>query len=104
MSTTRNALTSDLFPRTATSKAVAVHLSGIEIHHSLGTGERYHVPLRHVFCVRRTRHPSLHLETWLHLSLKGMNNTMALRGLIPTILVFGELPYLHITSAAHNMN
>lgn len=68
-----SAITSDLFRRTAAANGISLQLSGIESHPSLGAVELYHALLRRAFSILRFRHPKMHPEVFLCLSLKGMN-------------------------------
>lgn len=76
-------MSSDVFRRNAAVNGIVLQFSGIERHSSLGAGDSYQAPLRRVFSVLRTLHPSLHADTHLRLSLKGMNDTMGPHGLDP---------------------
>ena len=69
-----------------------IQFSGVESHHSLGAGERYHDPLRQVYLKIRHEYPSVKKETALRLAVKALNDTMGPEGLVPSLLVFGVLP------------
>lgn len=69
-----------------------LQLSGVESHHLLGLGERYHAPLRQVYLKIRHEHPEVDKITALRLSVKALNDTMGPEGLVPSLLVFGVLP------------
>ena len=69
-----------------------MQFSGVESHHSLGPGERYHEPLRQVYLKIRHEFPSISKETCLRLAVKALNDTMGPEGLVPSLLVFGVLP------------
>lgn len=68
--------------------------SGIELHSSIGVGEKYHGPLRRVFLKVSDEHPTLDPATILRLALKGCYDTLGPNGLVQTLLVFGALPSL----------
>jgi hypothetical protein len=68
--------------------------TGIESHNSLGTGERYHGPLRRIFKKVTASYPSVTAELRLALSTKAMNDCVGPEGLVPSLLVFGVMPRL----------
>ena len=76
----------------AAAHGIELQKSGVESHNSLGTGERYHQPLRRVFSVLRARRPNLDPEVLLRYAIKGINDTMGPEGLVPSLLVFGVVP------------
>ncbi|MEM1283154.1 MAG: reverse transcriptase domain-containing protein [Chlamydiota bacterium] len=67
-------------------------LSGVESHNSIGSGERYHKPLRRIFNKINMDSPGLDREMALRIALKSINDTMGPEGLVPSLLVFGSLP------------
>ena len=87
-----SAFTSIRWQRLCDMVGTQLQLSGVESHHSLGPGERYHAPLRQVYLKIRHEHPSLDKETALRLAVKALNDTMGPEGLVPSLLVFGVLP------------
>lgn len=97
------AIRSDLFSHTDSVNGIVLQFSGIESLKSLSAGERYHTPLRGIFWVLMVRHPTLHLEMCLRVNLKGINDTMGSSGLIHTMLSFGALPSLEVSSTAYPM-
>lgn len=66
--------------------------SGVESHNSLGSGERYHGPLRRIFNKIKYDNSKMKRELVLSLTLKAINDTMGPEGLVPTLLVLGALP------------
>lgn len=71
---------------------VQVDHTGVEAHSSLGLGERYHQPLRNTFRKLKLDFPSVDNDILLQLSIKSMNDTLGLEGLVPSALMFGEFP------------
>jgi len=71
---------------------IKLKLSGVESHNSIGSGERYHAPLRRLYNKIRFSIPNLEMQLCLRLALKAMNDTMNPEGLVPSLLVFGVLP------------
>ncbi len=75
-----------------TLHGIEMQLSGVERHNSIGSGERYHAPLRCVFDVVRKSYPKLNPEIALCLAVKGINDTIGPENLVPTPLVCGSMP------------
>ena len=71
---------------------INVDISGVESHNSVGTGERYHDPLRQVFDKIMADHTNLDPEIALRLAVKGINDTKSAKGVVPSLLVYGSLP------------
>lgn len=71
---------------------VEVERTGIEAHASLNIGERYHQPLRTVFRKLKIEHPTADKHLTLALCVKAMNDTLGPNGVVPSTLVFGEVP------------
>lgn len=71
---------------------VEVKESGIEHHNTLGSGERYHDPLRRVFKKIMHESPKLDRHVALKLAVKAINDTMGPEGLVPSFIVFGCIP------------
>ncbi len=69
-----------------------VQTSSVESHNSIGSGERYHAPLRRVFNKIVPEDPKIDRKTALQLAVKAMNDTMGPDGLVPSYLVFGCIP------------
>jgi hypothetical protein len=55
---------------------IRLQLSGIESHNSIGSGERYHAQLRHIYTNIRMDYPELDSNLGLRLSIEAMNDTM----------------------------
>lgn len=87
-----SAFTSVRWTRLCDRVGVTVQESGIEHHNALGSGERYHDPLRRIFRKIRHESPNMSLELALRTAVKAMNDTLGPEGLVPTLLVFGCLP------------
>lgn len=66
--------------------------SGVESHNSLGSGERYHEPLRRIFRKIKRETPRINNNVALRISIKAMNDTLGPEGLVPSLLVFGCVP------------
>lgn len=71
-----------------------MQLSGVKSHNSIGVGERNDGPLRRVYRKVTTEHPRIDQSVSLRISVKSCNDTLGHHGLMPTLLVFGELPAL----------
>jgi hypothetical protein len=79
-----------------------IHLrhTGTEIHNSLGSGERFHSPLRRIYEKISLECPTIPEHVRLALSVKAMNDICGPEGLVPSLLVFGVLRHLpRITGA-----
>lgn len=67
-----------------------LHFSGGESHNSFGSAGWYHQPWRREISVVRLVLRSVYLEGALEMALKGMNDTKAPDGLVPTFRLFGS--------------
>ena len=83
-----------IFAELAALHDVTLEKSGVQSHHSLGIGERYHKPLRDTYRKLKLDHPSMQRQVLLALSVKAMNDTLGPEGIVPSSLVFGEFPSL----------
>jgi transposase InsO family protein len=66
--------------------------TGTESHHSLGTGERFHAPLRRIYKKVFLDHPLVPPDVRLAMSVHAMNTTQGPEGLVPITPVFGKTP------------
>ncbi len=66
-----------------------VQKSDVGAHNWLGSGERYHAPLRRIFFKIWEEHPDMGKNIILKLAVKAMNDTMDPEGLVPSYLEFG---------------
>ena len=73
---------------------VNLEKSGIQYHNSIGTGERYHKPLRDTFRKLKIDHPKMQPQLLFALAVKAMNDTPGSEGTVPSGLVFSEFPSL----------
>lgn len=80
------------------SGGTTLGLSGVESHNALGVGERYHSFLRTIYRKVRLAHPGVTQKVWLSMALAAMNQTAGQRGLIPTLLVFGIIPRMLVST------
>ena len=87
-----------VFTELATIHDVNVEKTDIESHNSLGTGERYHKPLRDTYLKLKIDHPTMQRQILLALYIKAMNDTLGPEGIVPSALVFGEFPSLRSLS------
>lgn len=87
-----SAFTSLRWTRRCDAVGTESKLSGVDSHNSLGSGERYHEPLRRVYRKIREVYPKMKKETTLRLAIKAYNDTLGPEGLVPSLLVFGCLP------------
>ena len=83
-----------LFAELSVLHEVNLEKSGVQSHHSLGIGERYHKPLRDTYRKLKLDHPSMQRQVLLALAVKAMNDTLGPEGIVPSSLVFGEFPSL----------
>ena len=70
---------------------ITLRHTGTESHNSLGFGETNHALIRRVFNKVSCSYPSETRELRLALSVKAVNNTAGLQGLVPSLLVFGMI-------------
>lgn len=84
--------TSQKWIELAKKVGVKIVTSAVEIHNSLGAGERYHHPLRRIFNKIRYGEPTIDPHMALKVSVKAIIDTMNSDGLVPSLLVFGVLP------------
>lgn len=68
--------------------------SGVESQSSLGIRERYHRPLRESYSRIKVDYPKTQRQLLLALSVKSINDTLGLDGIVLSALVFGEFPSL----------
>lgn len=92
------AFDSEEFRRTAIEAGVALQFSGVELHNSLGVGERYHSTLRRVYNKVQEDHIRITEETALRMAIKVSDDTAGPTGLVPTLYVFGSMPALFKTN------
>ena len=71
---------------------VQVKRTGTEAHWSLNFGERYHEPLRTTYRKLQISFPKMAPTLILYLSVKATNDNIGPEGLVPSSLVFGEMP------------
>ncbi|POS84537.1 hypothetical protein EPUL_004867 [Erysiphe pulchra] len=64
----------------------------VEVHHSIGIVERYHMPVRRAYECLHEDLPDLSKETILQMAFKAKNDIFDPGGLVPTLLVFGCYP------------
>jgi len=89
-------LTSARWSALAEAAGIKMRASGIEIHNSLGAGERYHAVLRDLYQRVRASHPNIAAKTSLALSVWAMSQTIGPQGLSPILLVFGVHPRIPV--------
>ena len=80
------------FASNCNSQGINMIVSGIDSHHSLGSGESFHRHLRRVFQSVRASHPTIDKKHALRLAIKAINDTAGPHGLVPSVLVFGSMP------------
>jgi len=71
--------------------------SGVESHNSLGAGERYHAVLRNIYRRAKRDHPDATSEVVLALTVSVMKQKIGPHGLVPTLLVFGLIPWIPVS-------
>lgn len=89
---------SEPFISLAARANVEVQFTGTEAHSSLGAGERYHEPLRTVMRKLNLDFPGVNKSLLLQMAVKAANDTLGPEGLVPSSLVFGELPRIYTPS------
>ena len=64
----------------------------VEAHWLIRKVERYYTVLRRAYQIVSKELPDLDKEMALQITVKAVNNTIGLNGLVPTLLVFGAFP------------
>ncbi len=83
--------TSDFFQNACSKFGVINKEVPCESHNSLGSGERYHAPLRRIYMKWKLENTLMHHDVTLSVAVHGLNNTANPKGLIPNLLVFGTM-------------
>jgi hypothetical protein len=89
---------SNEFKNEAKALLINVKEVPVEAHNSISKIERYHTPLRRAYNILRSELPYSSPELCLSLTIKVINNTADLNGLVLTLLIFGT--YLRISTAS----
>ena len=66
----------------------------VEAHNSIGKVKRYYEPLHRAYRIIRIELSNAFAKLSLSLAVKAINDTVDLKGLVPTLLVFGAYPKL----------
>jgi hypothetical protein len=82
----------EAFVQTCAAHEINMRTTGVESHSSLGVGERYHAPLRRIYRKLREENPGVQKEVLLQCTVFPMNFTLGPDGLVPMLLVYGQLP------------
>ena len=77
---------------------ITLQFSGVESHNSIAKGERYHAPLRRIYQLLTENNPNLSNTLALRYAIKGINDTANIDGLVPSLLVFGVVPYFPLSN------
>ncbi len=72
-----------------------------ESNNSMGSGERYHAPLRRIYKKLKVEYSNLNNPTTLAIAVHGLNKTANPEGLLPTLLVFGTKPKIPLGNVEH---
>lgn len=82
------------FRQLAATMSITTHEVPVEAHHSIGTVERYHRPLRRAYECISSDLTKLNVDKsiMLQMAVKAVNDTAGPDGLVPTLLVFGAYP------------
>ena len=64
----------------------------VEAAQSMGIVERYHKPLRRAYSIIKEETKSTNKSLILQMSIKAINDTAGIDGIVPTLLVFGAFP------------
>jgi hypothetical protein len=91
--------TSDELRELHESNGIALQVSEIESHNSIGLGVIILSPLRRVYNKILTEYPHLHRTMLLELAIKATNDTLGIGGISPSMLVFGCIPRFPIVSS-----
>lgn len=70
--------------------------SGVQSHNALGVCERYHSFLSHIHRNVRQAKPNITPQNALMLAIKAINDSAGPQRLVPTILIFGDMPRIPI--------
>lgn len=95
----RSAFTYVRWTRLCDNMGIKVQESEFEHQNALGSGERYHDPLRRIYKKVKHEHPAMENKLALRISLKAMNETMGAEGLVHSLLIFGTLPSFIVTTS-----
>lgn len=94
-----SAFTSVRWTKLCDKIGIEVVESGIEHHNALGSGERYHDPLRRIYKKIKLETPSMKSHISLRIAVKSIKDTLGPEGLVPSLLVFGCLPRFPSTTS-----
>lgn len=78
------------------SAGLTTQQSVVESHNYWGSGERYHAYLRNVYTKVGDDFRQFTKNDVLILVVKAFNDTAGPSGLVPTLLIFGVCPRLHV--------
>lgn len=84
--------TSKEWNKLVSDAGIAIEITPVESSNSMGVGERYHDPLRRIFRKVTHGHPGYPKNLVLAIANKAMNDTMGPEGIVPSLLVFGNMP------------
>lgn len=89
------------FIQSALMLAIYTKCVPVEAHHSIGLVERYHQMLRRAFTilVEDLAPIGIGRDAILQTSIKAINDTAGPGVIIPTLLVFGTFPRMHVSDA-----
>jgi hypothetical protein len=83
---------SEAFVQTCAAHEIKMRTTAVESHSTIGVGERYHAPLRRIYRKLRDENPDVQKEVLLQCAVFAMNSTLGPDGLVPMLLVYGQLP------------
>jgi hypothetical protein len=83
---------SAVFAQTCAAHEITMKTTGVESHSSHGVGERCHDPLRPIYRKIREENPGVERQVLLQCAVFAMNSTLGPDGLVPILLVYGQLP------------
>lgn len=84
--------TSLRWTRRCNAVGTEMEINAVESHSSLGSGDRYHEPLRRVFHKTLDDHAKMKRDLVLRLAIKSCNDTLGTEGFVHSLLVFGCTP------------
>jgi hypothetical protein len=94
---------SNEFSTNCAALGINLRHTATESHNCLGTGERFHGPLRKIIGKLKLDHPLVLDAVRLAMAVHAMNITAGPEGIVPSLLVFGKLPKVpHVDSVPPN--
>ena len=80
------------FKHYAATLRITIKLVLVKSHNSIGMVKCYYSPLQQAYQIIITEISEISKEIALQIAFKAINDTASLKGLVPTLLVFGAYP------------